>query len=63
MSEGISGQRSELRNLVDGSSSDNCGNGDGIMVIKDYRSHRRVPETESMVVMNQSTLIVRGCMT
>ena len=29
MSEGISGQRSELRNLVDGSSGDNCGNGDG----------------------------------
>ena len=31
-----------------------------VMVIKDYRSHRRVPETESM---NQSTLIVHGCMT
>ena len=29
MSEGIFGQRSELRNVVDGSSSDDCGNGDG----------------------------------
>ena len=29
VSEGISGKRSELRNLVDGSSSDDCGNGDG----------------------------------
>ena len=28
-SEGISGQRSELRNVADGSSSDDCGNGDG----------------------------------
>ena len=29
VSEGISGQRSELRNVVDGSSSDDFGNGDG----------------------------------
>ena len=29
VSEGIFGQRSELRNVVDGSSSDDCGNGDG----------------------------------
>ncbi len=29
VSEGISGERSELRNVVDGSSSDDCGNGDG----------------------------------
>ena len=29
MSEGISGQRSELRNVIDGSSSDDCGNDDG----------------------------------
>ena len=28
VSEGISGKRSELRNVVDGS-SDDCGNGDG----------------------------------
>ena len=29
VSEGISGERSELRNAVDGSSSDDCGNGYG----------------------------------
>ena len=29
MSEGIFGQRSELRNVLDGSSSDDCGNCDG----------------------------------
>ena len=29
VSEGIFGERSELRNVVDGSSSDDCGNGDG----------------------------------
>ena len=29
VSEGISGKRSELRNVVDCSSSDDCGNGDG----------------------------------
>ncbi len=29
VSEGISGERSELRNVVDCSSSDDCGNGDG----------------------------------
>ena len=29
VSEGIFGQRSELRNVLDGSSSDDCGNGDG----------------------------------
>ena len=28
MSEGISEERSELRNVVDGSRSDDCGNGD-----------------------------------
>ena len=47
VSEGISGERSDLRNVVDGSSSDV-----GMVmvrVIKDYRSHRRVPETESRV--------------
>ena len=27
VSEGIFGQRSELRNVLDGSSSDDCGNG------------------------------------
>ena len=29
VSEGLSGPRSELRNVIDGSSSDDCGNGDG----------------------------------
>ena len=29
VSEGIFGQRRELRNVLDGSSSDDCGNGDG----------------------------------
>ena len=29
VSEGISGERSELRYVADGSSSDDCGNGDG----------------------------------
>ena len=29
VSEGISEERSELRNVVDGSSSDYCGNSDG----------------------------------
>ena len=29
VSEGISEKRSELRNVLDGSSSDDCGNGDG----------------------------------
>ena len=29
MSDGISGVRSELKNVVESSSSDDCGNGDG----------------------------------
>ena len=29
VSEGIAGERSELRDVFDGSSSDDCGNGDG----------------------------------